>query len=154
VAAVATLWVLVPRAPSPGHGQARPESRPTGDHEVAADAADDDAPPRWGQMLVQPASAPERLQGVLVMRECSCVMSGCPRHDAGASTSHAAPPAPDAAVAHPEHRLRYAGAPPAHFDEAQAEQALWQEFRDYGASINNALTEALRVHGGPLFWIF
>jgi hypothetical protein len=48
----------------------------------------------------------------------------------------------------------HAGAPPAHFDEAQAEQALWQEFRDHGASLNNALNEALRVHGGPLWRIF
>jgi hypothetical protein len=37
--------------------------------------------------------------------------------------------------------------PLAHFDEAQAEQALWQEFRDHGASINNSLTKALWVHG-------
>jgi hypothetical protein len=44
--------------------------------------------------------------------------------------------------------------PPAHFDEAQAEQALWEEFRDHGASINNALNEALQVHGGPSWWIF
>jgi hypothetical protein len=29
--------------------------------------------------------------------------------------------------------------PPAYFNEAQAEQALWQEFRDRGASLNNAL---------------
>jgi hypothetical protein len=40
-------------------------------------------------------------------------------------------------------------APPAHFDEAQAEQALWQEFQDYDTSINNTLTEALRIHEGP-----
>jgi hypothetical protein len=39
-------------------------------------------------------------------------------------------------------------------DEAQAEQALWQEFRDHDASLNNALTEALRLHGGPSFRIF
>jgi hypothetical protein len=44
--------------------------------------------------------------------------------------------------------------PPAHFDEAQAEQAQWQEFRDHGTSINNVLTEALRVHRGPLWQIF
>jgi hypothetical protein len=44
--------------------------------------------------------------------------------------------------------------PAAHFDEAQAEQALRQEFRDHGASINNALTEALRIHGGPLWLAF
>jgi hypothetical protein len=79
-------------------------------------------------MRVQPALAPERLQGVLVMREDICVMSGRPTHGAGASTSHAASPAPDAAVACLEQGLCHAGVPPAHFDEAQAEQALWQEF--------------------------
>jgi hypothetical protein len=36
-----------------------------------------------------------------------------------------------------------ASALPAYFNEAQAEQALWQEFRDHGASLNNALNEAL-----------
>jgi hypothetical protein len=45
VAAAATLRVLVPLAPSPGHGQARPESRPAVDREAAVNAADDDAPP-------------------------------------------------------------------------------------------------------------
>jgi hypothetical protein len=33
--------------------------------------------------------------------------------------------APGIAVAHPEQELRRADAPPAHFDEAHAEQALW-----------------------------
>jgi hypothetical protein len=31
---------------------------------------------------------------------------------------------------------------------------LWQEFRDHGALLNNALNEALRVHGGPSWRIF
>jgi hypothetical protein len=48
----------------------------------------------------------------------------------------------------------HAVAPPARFDEARAEQVLWQEFRDHSASINNALNEALRVHRGPSRWIF
>jgi hypothetical protein len=75
-------------------------------------------------------------------------------HNAEASTSHAAPPAPDVGVAHPEQRLRRADAPPVHFNEAQAEQVLWQEFRDHGVSINNALTEVLRIHGGPSIRLF
>jgi hypothetical protein len=37
---------------------------------------------------------------------------------------------------------------------AQAEQALWQEFRDHGASLNNTLNEALQIHGGPSWRIF
>jgi hypothetical protein len=91
---------------------------------------------------------------VLVMWEGGCVMSPRPAHDAEASTSHAAPLAPDVAVACPEQGLHRADAPPAHFKEAQAEQALWQEFRDHGVSINNALTEALRIHGGPSIRLF
>jgi hypothetical protein len=88
------------------------------------------------------------------MREDGCVMSQRPAHDAEASTSHAAPPARDVAVAHPKRGLRRVDALPTHFDEAQAEQALWQEFRDYDTSINNALTEALRIQGGPSIRIF
>jgi hypothetical protein len=75
-------------------------------------------------------------------------------HDVEASMSHAAPAAPDVVVAHLEQGLRCTGAPSTHFDEAQIEQALWQDFRDHGASINNALTEELRVHGGPSWRIF
>jgi hypothetical protein len=81
-------------------------------------------------------------------------MSQRPAHGADASTSRAAPLAPDVVVAHREQGLRRAGLPLTHFDEAQAEQVLWQEFRDHNASINNTLIEALRIHGGPSIWIF
>jgi hypothetical protein len=50
----------------------------------------------------QPASAPEHTPEVLVMREDGCVMLQHPTKDVKASTSHAAPPAPDVAVAHPK----------------------------------------------------
>jgi hypothetical protein len=30
---------------------------------------------------------------------------------------------------------------------------LWQEFRDHGTSLNNAVNKALRVHRGPLWRI-
>jgi hypothetical protein len=62
------------------------------------------------------------------MREDSCVMPQRPVHDTKASSLRAVLPAPNVAVAHPEQRLGRAGVPPAHFDEAQAEQALCQEF--------------------------
>jgi hypothetical protein len=91
---------------------------------------------------------------VLVMREDGCVMSQPSTHDAEASTSRATLPSSNVAVARPEQGRGHTGVPPAHLDEAQAEQALWQEFRDHGASINNALTEVLRVHGGPSWRIF
>jgi hypothetical protein len=83
------------------------------------------------------------------MREDGCVMSWRLAHDAEASTSHAALPAPDVAVMRPKQGLQHADAPPTNFNEAQAEQALWLEFRDHGISINKALTEVLRIHGGP-----
>jgi hypothetical protein len=91
---------------------------------------------------------------VLVMREDGYMMSLRPVHDTEASTSHASSPASDVAASHPEQGLRRPGELPALFDEAQAEQALWQEFRDHGALINNALTEALRIHGGPSIRLF
>jgi hypothetical protein len=47
-----------------------------------------------------------------------------------------------------EQGLRHPGVPHALFDEAQAEQAPWQEFRTHDASLNSALTETLRFHGG------
>jgi hypothetical protein len=48
----------------------------------------------------------------------------------------------------------HASALPAHFNEAQAGQVLWQAFRDHGASLNNALNVALRIHAGPAWQIF
>jgi hypothetical protein len=39
--------------------------------------------------------------------------------------------------------------PPPHFADAQEEQQLWEELRDHDASLNRALNEALRIHGGP-----
>jgi hypothetical protein len=61
---------------------------------------------------------------VLVTQENGCVMSQHPAHDAEASTFHAAPPAPDVVVTHPEEGLRRADMPSAHFNKAQAEQVL------------------------------
>jgi hypothetical protein len=67
------------------------------------DVTDDDAPPPgWGQWGNQPASAPERARGVLVMREDGCVMSQRPAHNAEALSSRAVLPTPDVVVVHPE----------------------------------------------------
>jgi hypothetical protein len=88
------------------------------------------------------------------MRKDGCVMPQHPTHGAEASSSRAALPAPDGTSAHPEHKREHASAPPAHFSEAQAEQALWQELRGHGASLNNTLNEALRIHAGPAWWVF
>jgi hypothetical protein len=55
---------------------------------------------------------------VLVMWEDGCMMSQRLAHNAKASMSHAAPPAFDVAVSHPEQGLRRPGSSLAHFDEA------------------------------------
>jgi hypothetical protein len=44
--------------------------------------------------------------------------------------------------------------PPPFFADAQEEQQLWEKLRDHGASLNRALNEALRIHGGPAWRIF
>jgi hypothetical protein len=44
--------------------------------------------------------------------------------------------------------------PLSHFADAQEEQQLWEELRDHGASLNRALNEALRIHGGPAWRVF
>jgi hypothetical protein len=88
------------------------------------------------------------------MREDGCVM---PRHlarGAEASSLRAVPPAPDGTVMCAEREREQASALPSHFNKAQAEQALWQEFCGHGASLNNALNEALRIHGGPAWRVF
>jgi hypothetical protein len=43
---------------------------------------------------------------------------------------------------------------PPHFAEAQAEQELWEELHDHGASLNRELNEALQIHGGPAWRVF
>jgi hypothetical protein len=71
-----------------------------------------------------------------------------------ALSSHAAIPTPCGPTARPEQEWERAGTPSAHFVEAQAEQGLWQELRDHGASLNRALNEALRIHSGPAWRVF
>jgi hypothetical protein len=83
------------------------------------------------------------------MREDGCVMRG-----AEASSSRTALPSSGGTAARPEQEGEHVNAPPAHFSEAQAEQALWEEFRDHSASLNWALNEALRIHGGPAWRVF
>jgi hypothetical protein len=77
-----------------------------------------------------------------------------PADGAEASSSRGVLPASDGTTARPERERECADAPPAHFASFQAEQALWQEFRDHGASLNRALNEAPRIHGGPTWRVF
>jgi hypothetical protein len=127
----------------------------SGSQAVVVEIPDDNTPPpgwdQWGNM---PAPAPEPPTGVLIMRDDGGVMSGRPADGAEASSSCAVLPASDGTAARPEQERERADAPPVYFASAQAEQALWQEFRDHGASLNRALNEALRIHGGPAWRIF
>jgi hypothetical protein len=77
-----------------------------------------------------------------------------PTHGAEASSSRAGLLASNTTVAHLEQEREPASAPPAYFNEAQAEQALWQEFCDHKSLLNNVLNEALRIHAGPAWQIF
>jgi hypothetical protein len=121
-----------------------------GDRAVVVEVPDDDAPRHgWGQWENWPAPAPEPATGVLVMREDGHVMPRHPTHDAEASSSRAALPAPDGPAARLEQERERTSAPPAHFSEANADQELWQEFRGHGASLKNTLNEALQIHVGP-----
>jgi hypothetical protein len=74
---------------------------------------------------------------------------GRPRYGAEASSSRAGLPASGGPAVSPERRRELVDAPPPHFADAQAEQELWEELRGHGASLNRALNEALRIHGGP-----
>jgi hypothetical protein len=111
----------------------------------------DTPPPGWDQWGNLPAPVPEPPVGALVVRDDSGVMSEHPVDDVVASSSHAVLPASDGATARPEQERERAVTPPPHFVDAQAEQMLWQEFRDHGALLNQALNEALRstavLHG-------
>jgi hypothetical protein len=91
---------------------------------------------------------------VLVVRADGYVMPRRPSHGVEASSSRATPPALDAVAARSKQERGHVGAPPAHLDEAHAEQALWQEFRNHDASLNNMLNETLRIHKGPAWRVF
>jgi hypothetical protein len=115
---------------------------------------EDTPPPEWDQWGNLPAQAPKPPTGVLVVRDDGGMASGRPADGAKASSSRAVLFASDSAAARPEQERERGDAPPAHFASAQAEQALWQAFRDHGASLNRALNEALWIHGGPAWHIF
>jgi hypothetical protein len=116
---------------------------------------DKDVPPSgWDHWVNLPAPTPEPPTGALVVRDDSGVAPGCPADGAEASSSRGVVPASDGTASRPEQERERASAPPAHFASAQAEQALWQEFRDHDTSLNRALNEALRIHGGPAWRVF
>jgi hypothetical protein len=109
---------------------------------------DDVPPPGWDQWASVPASVPEASVVALVARGDIGAALGRPADSAGASSSRAGP------AARLEQGREDANAPPTHFIEAQAEQGLWEELHDHGASLNRALNKALRIHSGPAWRVF
>jgi hypothetical protein len=135
---------------------APPAPAPVDDSQaVVVEIPDDDVPPLgWDQWVSLPAPAPESPTGALAVGDDGGAMLGCPADGTGASSSRATLPASGGPAAHPEQERERTGAPPPHFVEVQAEQELWQELRDHGASLNRALNEVLRIHRGPAWRVF
>jgi hypothetical protein len=79
-----------------------------------------------------------------VRRRAGHMVAGDRGYGAEASSSHAG---------HSAQVEGTAGDPPA-FADAHGEQELWGELRSHGATLNRALNEALRVHGGPAWRVF
>jgi hypothetical protein len=105
---------------------------------------DDDVPPSgWDQWASAPVSAPEASAGALVAPGGAGAALGHPAYGVGPSSSRTGP------AARLEQGQEEVDAPPAYFIDAQAEQGLWEELRDHGASLNRELNEALWIHGGP-----
>jgi hypothetical protein len=105
---------------------------------------DDSPPPWWDQWVSFPTLSPESQEGALVRRRDSHMVAGGREHGAGASSSR---------TGHSALVEGIAGDPPAVAD-AQGEQELWGELRSHGATLDRALNETLRVHGGPAWRVF
>jgi hypothetical protein len=123
--------------------------------EIAVEIPDDDVPPPgWDQWASLPTPAPESQAGALVRRWDGRMVAGRSRYGAEASSSRAGLPASGGSATSPERGQEGIDAPPPHFANAQAEQELWEELRDHDASLNRALNEALRIHGGSAWRVF
>jgi hypothetical protein len=112
--------------------------------EVVEVLDDDSPPPGWDQWASFPTRSPEPQEGVLVRRREGHMVAGDRGLGAEASSSRAG---------HPTQVEGAAGDPPA-FADARGEQELWGELRSHGATLDRALNEALRVHGGPAWRVF
>jgi hypothetical protein len=82
------------------------------------------------------------------------MVAGGSRHGVEASSSHATPLGSSGLAADPGQGQEHVDAPSPLFVDAQEEQQLWEELRVHGASLNRALNEALRIHGGPAWHVF
>jgi hypothetical protein len=112
--------------------------------EVVEVLDDDSPPPGWDQWASFPTRSPEPQEGALVRRQEGHMVAADRGHGAEASSSRAGRPA----------QVEGAAGDPATFADARGEQELWGELRSHGATLNRALNEALRVHGGPAWRVF
>jgi hypothetical protein len=112
---------------------------------MAVEIPDDDAPPPgWDQWVNLPLPSPEPQEGALVRRWDGHMVAGGRGHGVEASSSRTGRSTSG------EARV---DEPPA-FADAQEEQQLWGEIHDHGATLNQALNEALRIHGGLAWCVF
>jgi hypothetical protein len=117
----------------------------SGSRAVVVEVLDDDSPPPgWDQWVSFPTLSSESQEGALVRRRDGHMVAGGQGHGAEASSSRAG---------HSAQVEGIADDPPA-FADAQGEQELWGELRSQGATLDHALNEALRVHGGPAWRVF
>jgi hypothetical protein len=105
---------------------------------------DDSPPPGWDQWVSFPTLSSESQEGALVRRRDGHMVAGGRGHGAEASSSRAG---------HSAQVEGIADDPPA-FADAQGEQELWGELHSHGATLDRALNEVLRVHGGPAWRVF
>jgi hypothetical protein len=112
--------------------------------EVVEVLDDDSPPPGWDQWASFPIRSPEPQEGALVRRHEGHMVAGDRGHGAEASSSHAGRSA----------QVEGAAGDPPVFANAREEQEIWGELRSHGATLNRALNEALRVHGGPAWRVF
>jgi hypothetical protein len=115
-----------------------------GSRAAVVEIPDDDSPPpgwdQWASSTLSPGSR----EGALVRRREGHMVAGGRGYGTEASSSRAG---------HSAQVEGAAGDPPA-FANAQGEQELWGELRSHGATLDRALNEALRVHGGPAWRVF
>jgi hypothetical protein len=117
----------------------------SGTRAVVVEVSDDDSPPPgWDQWVSFPTLSSESQEGALVRRRDGHMVAGGRGHGAETSSSR---------TGHSAQMEGIADDPPT-FADAQGEQELWGELRSHGATLDRALNEALRVHGGPAWRVF
>jgi hypothetical protein len=117
----------------------------SGSRAVVVEVPDDDSPPPgWDQWVNFPTLSLESQEGALVRRRDGHMVAGGRGRGPEASSSRAG---------HSDQVEGVAGDPPA-FADTQGEQELWEEIQRHGATLDRALNEALRVHGGPAWRVF